>query len=263
MTIQATPLRSPAPRRPWRTAARALAAVMLLPALAGAAPGEQLPFAPGETFVYRGSTRLGRIGTGTLAVEGPHEVRGRQTWLLRFDFRGRVGIAGVEDHTRSWLDPRELASLRYTKSERSPISSRSQDVQMFSETRRWEGAGGAGGAMPTDQPLDELSFIYYLRTLPLRAGDVYRLDRHYEAGRNPVVITVVGRGTIRVPAGEFQTIEVEMRVRDARYRDRGEGVIQFHFTDDARRVPVRIESSAPVVGRLVLSLQSPLDAAAP
>ena len=54
----------------------------------------------------------------------------------------------------------------------------------------------------------------------------------------------------------FQTIEVEMRVRDPERYSGGEGVIRFHLTDDARRIPVRIESSMPVGGRVVLSLQS-------
>ncbi|HEX2204331.1 MAG TPA: DUF3108 domain-containing protein [Longimicrobium sp.] len=243
-------------RNTTRRLALAFATAALLPAVGGAAQPSppELPFAPGESFTYRGSTRLGRIGTGTMTIEGTEAVRGRDTWVLRFDFRGRVGPAGVEDHTRSWLDPRALASMRFTKRERSPIGSRTQDVQMFPDTRRWRGADGGGeGAMPTDAPLDELSFIYYLRTLPLKNGDVYRLDRHYEAGRNPVVVRVIGRGPIQVPAGRYQTIEVEMRVKDARYR--GEGVIQFHFTDDARRIPVRIESQVPVAGRMVLSLQ--------
>ena len=249
-----TPLRT-STRAPRRLALGLVAAALLPAAMGAAQPGPRdLPFAPGESFTYRGSTRLGRIGTGTMTIAGTEVVRGRDTWLLRFDFRGRVGPAGVEDHTRSWLDPRALASLRYTKQERSPIGSRSQDVQMYPDTRRWEGAGGGAGAMPTDAPLDELSFIYFLRTLPLKDGDVYHLDRHYEAGRNPVVIRVIGRGPIQVPAGRFQTIEVEMRVKDSRYR--GEGIIQLHFTDDERRVPVRIESQVPVAGRMVLSLQA-------
>jgi hypothetical protein len=229
------------------------ALAMLLCAAPAAA--QSLPFAPGEQCVYRGSNRLGRIGTGTMAVEGPVQEAGRSTWLLRFDFRGRVGPATVSDQSRSWFDPAAVASVKYTKRERSPVSSVTQDVRMDAGARRWTGADGRGGAMSTAQPLDELSFIYYLRTLRLANGDSYSLTRHYEPGRNPVTVRVIGRGRVRVPAGEFQTIEVEMRVRDpGRYG--GEGVIQFHFTDDARRIPIRIESSVPHGGRMVLSLQS-------
>ena len=109
--------------------------------------------------------------------------------------------------------------------------------------------------MPTGAPVDELSFIFFIRTLRLAPGDSYTLARHYDATRNPVRIRVVGRGPMRVPAGTFQTIEVEMRVTDpAHYR--GEGVIRLHLSDDARRIPVRIESAIPRAGRMVLSLES-------
>ena len=248
----------------WMTSGTGRMAGAIAAALLCAEPAaaQSLPFAPGEQCVYRGSNRLGRIGTGTMAIEGPVSEGGRSAWLLRFDFRGRVGPATVSDQSRSWYDPSAQASVRYTKRERSPLSSVTQDVRMDPGARRWTGADGHGGAMSTAQPLDELSFIYYLRTLRLNDGDAYTLTRHYEAGRNPVNVRVIGRGRVRVPAGEFQTIEVEMRVRDpGRYG--GEGVIQFHFTDDAHRIPVRIESAVPAGGRLVLSLQSGTGTCAP
>jgi hypothetical protein len=60
---------------------------------------------------------------------------------------------------------------------------------------------------------------------------------------------------ISTPAGRFETIAVEMRVRDSR-RYRGEGVIRINLSDDAMRIPVRIESAMPVLGTAVMTLQS-------
>lgn len=242
-------------RGPLAGAGLMLAAALLSGGRVDAQASAPLPFAAGESCVYRGSSRLGRIGTGTMAVEAGETVDGRRTLLLRNDFRGRVGPAGVEDRTRSWFDPELRGSRRFTKRERSPLGSRDEDVRMDVAARRWRDAGGAGGAMATGAPLDELSFIYFIRTLRLAAGETHSLARHYDPARNPVQVRVVGRGPIEVPAGRFQTIEVEMRVKDP-VRYRGEGVIQIHLTDDARRIPVRIESAIPRVGRMVLSLQS-------
>src|SRR5687768_12350577 len=91
--------------------------VMVAAVLAGSPAGADaqaaLPFAAGETCVYRGSSALGRIGTGTMAVE-PAQLDGARVLLLRFDFRGRVGPAGIEDHTRSWFDPAVRGSRRFT-----------------------------------------------------------------------------------------------------------------------------------------------------
>lgn len=227
---------------------------LALPAAGGAQSGG-LPFSPGESCVYRGTSALGRIGTGTMAVEAGEPVGGSATYLLRFDFRGKIGILGISDRTRSWFSPSALASHRFTKRERSPITSRDEDVRMDLEGGRWEAEPRGGGAMTTDAPLDELSFLYYVRTLRLADGDSYSLARHYDPRRNPVTVRVLGRGRINVPAGSFRAIEVEMRVLDP-VRYRGEGVIQMHLTDDARRVPVRIESAIPRAGRMVLSLES-------
>jgi hypothetical protein len=109
--------------------------------------------------------------------------------------------------------------------------------------------------MPTTAPLDELSFIYFLRTLPLDSDSVERVTRHYDPARNPIAVRVIGRDTVRTNAGTFPTIVVEMRVKDAR-RYAGEGVIRLHLSDDAFRYPVRIESSVPVLGATVLTLES-------
>lgn len=232
---------------------RVLATLLLTLAATGAA-AQELPFAPGESCTYRGSNRLGRIGTGTMSVQAGERMEGRSTYLLGFDFRGRVGVFGIEDRSRSWLDPERLAAYRYTKRERSPLARRDEDVRMSPATRRWDGGEGVGGQMVTAEPLDELSFLYYVRTLPLAAGEAHALARHFDPARNPVRVRVVGRGITEVPAGRFRTVHVEMRVRDpARYR--GEGVIHLHLTDDARRVPVRIESNVPGAGRMVMSLE--------
>jgi hypothetical protein len=237
---------------PAMAAAAACAAVL---SGAGAQrPAAAFPFAPGESCTYRGSGPLGRMGTGTFAVSA-QEVDGRHAYVLSFDFRGRLGFVGVENHTRSYFDPAETASFHYTKYERSPFSTKQQDVRMDPQTHRFTAAREQGGVMPTDAPLDELSFIYFLRTLRLADGDSYSFTRHYDPARNPVRVRVIGRGLIQVPAGSFRAVEVEMRVRDPHHYG-SEGLIQIHFTDDAHRVPIRLESQIPVAGRMVLSLMA-------
>lgn len=221
-------------------------------------PARALPFAPGEELHFRGSSpRLGSFGRATMKVEDGQDIRGQQTYELSFDFDGRVGIFGVHDRTRSWVTQRTMSSLRYQKDERSPITSRHQAVEIVPEEHRWQDAGGEHGTLPTDQPQDELSFLYLLRTLPLADTATVRVDRHYDAARNPVTVKVLGRGKLTVPAGRFDAVQVEMRVKDpARYRGQQTGVIRIWMTDDARRIPLSIESSFPVAGQVTLVLVS-------
>ena len=224
------------------------------PSMARAQSAPRLPFAPGEELVFEiRSSRFGNVGRARMAVAGPESVRGHEAYVLHFDFRTRITFFTVEDSTRSWIDPLRMASLRYRKRERQPLSSRDEEVEIHPEERRWEAADGRSGRSPTTAPLDELSFIYFLRTLPLAAGEVREFDRHFDPERNPVVVRMIGRESLRAPVGDFETLVVEMQVHDSG-RFGGEGVMRFHLTDDERRLPVRIESSVPIAGTLVMDL---------
>jgi hypothetical protein len=203
----------------------------------------------------RGSPNLGTIGRGTMRVVGAEQVRGTSTYHLVFEFKGRVGPARLEDRTESWLDPRAMISHRFRKRERSPLASRSESVELFPLEQRWTSEAGESTGSPTAAPLDELSFLYFIRTLPLRTGETVILRRHFDAERNPVTVRVLGRQELTVPAGRFRTVHVEMRVRDP-HRFGGEGVVRLHLSDDAYRTPVRITTVMPVAGSVVLDLET-------
>jgi hypothetical protein len=233
-----------------------LGAVLLGLAVPAQAQDAERPFAVGEALAYAvklGS--LGGTGTGHLRVEEAAPLRGENVVLLRFDFETRVGPFKVKHHSRSWLSATRMASLRYEIEEQVPVGAKNDRVELFPDTQRWEGRNGQGTS-PSAEPLDELSFLYALRALPLAPGHIYKLERHYDMRRNPVKVRVLRREPLSVPAGAFDTILVEMEVSDPdRYG--GRGVLRLHLTDDARRLPVRIESQVPMAGQLVLQLLPP------
>ncbi len=231
------------------------------PAPAAAQLADDLPFFVGESITFQiRSSRAGSVGEARMYVEGPEVVNGTSTIRLSFDVDTRVGPVRAVNSTRSWFDPQRMTSLRFQKHERHPLSQHDEDVEMFPRERRWMNAAGERGTSPTDAPLDELSFIYFIRTLPLDRQTRFEFNRHFEAGRNPVRIRVVGRETVTTEAGTFETLIVEMRVRDSR-RYRGEGVIRLNISDDDCRLPVRIQSAMPVLGTAVLTLASHTHAA--
>lgn len=236
-------------------AAQPALAAQLQPSLVAPATAAP-PFHVGERLKY--AVRLSAVslrGHGAMWIDGPEVVRGIETYVLHFGFKARLGPVKVSDTTESWLDPRRMTSLRFVKRERHPFSSSDEDVALFPEEKRWSTADGAKGEAITAAPLDELSFIYFLRTVPLATDSTYRFNRHFDAARNPTVVRVLGRESVTVGAGTFPAVVVEMRVRDpARYR--GEGVIRIHFTDDERRLPLRIESTLPVAGTALLTLEA-------
>jgi hypothetical protein len=236
--------------------ARPLAAQVQPVIVAPMIPVAARPFAPGETLQY--AVKLSAVnlrGHGAMWVDGPEMVRGTETYVLHFGFKARLGPVKVSDTTESWLDPARMASLRFVKREHHPLSSHDEDVALFPDEKRWSSSDGSSGDAMTNAPLDELSFIYLLRTVPLEIDSTYRFNRHFDAARNPTTVTVLGRERLTVGAGTFDALLVEMRVRDpAHYR--GEGVIRIHFSSDARRLPLRIESTIPVAGTALLTLEA-------
>jgi hypothetical protein len=221
-------------------------------------PAAARPFAVGESLTYRVRVgKFGDVGRGAMWVDGPVEVRGQSAYLLRFEFATRVGLVKVANRTESWIDPVTMATLRFHKHERQPLNSHDQRVELYPDQRRWEAADGTTGRSPCEHPLDELSYLYYLRTLPLPDDTTFTFAHHYDAARNPTVVRVLGRETVSTPAGEFRTVAVEMRVRDGRhYKGDGGGVLRINLSDDPRRLLVRMQSQMPVVGAAVLTLES-------
>jgi hypothetical protein len=245
-------------RVPARLTAAVLVALTLagLADAAGQAPEGRLPFQVGERLVYQVRVaKLGTIGKGVMSVEGPEDVRGEQTYRLRFSFKTRVGPVKAVNQSESWVDPRRMIALRFHKHERHPLSRHDEAVEIYPDQRRWEEADGTARESTTDAPLDELSFMYFLRTLPLTPDTVYTFTRHFDPARSPTTVRVIRRETVTTGAGEFQTALVEMRVKDPR-RYRGEGVIRINISDDPCRLLVRIESAMPLVGAGVLTLES-------
>lgn len=223
---------------------------------AAAAQGrDSLPFAADERLTYR--VRVPKVkasGRGVMSVEGMTDVRGTNALVLRFALRAGLGpIKGI-DETQSWLDPVRMASLRFTKHERHLLSKHSETIEMYPAERLWTADGTVMQESATDMPLDELSFMYYVRTLPLDV-DSLSISRHFDPARNPTTVTVAGRETIETSAGTFRTVIIEMRVKDSR-RYKGDGVIRLYLSDDLCRIPVRIESAMPVMGKTVLTLES-------
>ena len=229
--------------------------VATLAALAAELPSQEapsLPFAVGERLVYEGRVR-GVGGLGTMWIAGPVDVRGVPAYEIHFDFSARGGPLSVSQHSTSWLDPERMAALRFEKRERHLLVRRHESVELFPDERRWRADNGDVGTSPTNAPLDELSFIYFVRTLSLTSDSTLRFDRHFDAERSPTMVRLLGHEQVTTKAGSFNTLVVEMRVRDPQHY-KGEGTIRFSISDDRCRLPVRIESNIPDAGNVVLTL---------
>ena len=222
----------------------ALAAVLVAAASpATDAQGQRLPFAPGEHAEYQ--VKLGPLtaGSATLSVTGLQTLQGQQTFHTVMTLRGGTPVYHVNDRYESWIDTDGLFSRRFHQNLREGGYRRNRTYDFNPERRTFRRENGETGTLPTGEPLDDLSFLYFARTLPLEVGATYRLPRYFKADGNPVVLQVLRRETIRVPAGQFRTIVVRPIIRtDGLFSE--EGRAEVYFSDDQYRIPVFIRTDA-------------------
>ena len=229
----------------WSAPAQAAAQTSAAPAA--------LPFGAGEQALFQ--VRLGgvSVGRGSMRVLGVEKVGGFDTFHTRMEISGGIPLARVEDRFDSWIDVAGLFSRRFHQDQKEVRFERKRRYEFFPERRTFVRENGETGTLPTDQPLDDISFLYYARTLPLRVGETYTLNRYFKEDGNPVVLQVLRRERITVPAGTFNTVVVRPIIQTRGLFGEG-GRAEVYFSDDERRIPVQVRSRVPVVGSLSLHL---------
>jgi hypothetical protein len=213
-----------------------------------------VPFAPGETATYQ--VRLGGIsvGRGSMEVVGMESVGGKATYHARLRLSGGIPLARVDDRFDTWIDAQGLFSRRFRQDQKEVRYERKRAYDFFPENRTYRRTdNGETGTLPTPLPLDDVSFLYYARTLPLAVGDVYTIERYFNPAGNPVVLRVLRRETITVPAGRFETVVVRPIIQTRGLFGEG-GEAEVYFTDDSRRILVQLRSKVPLVGSLTMHL---------
>lgn len=256
-------------RRPLAVVAVGLALAAILPGRARAQapvpwvrPAEVLeapvPFEVGERLEYKVKLGIFNAGEGSLEVAAIDSVRGNPAYhaIMRID--GGVLFARVHDVFQTWFDTRTLTSLRFVQDQNEVGSERYRDYEMFPERGVWERRDDEEvGDLPTPLPLDDISFVYFIRTLPLEVGDVYTFNRYFKETGNPVIVRVLRKEEKEVPAGIFKTIVVQPIIRTRGIFGEG-GEAELYFSDDDRRALVYMKSNIPVLpGSLTLHLTSP------
>jgi hypothetical protein len=218
-------------------------------------PPMAVPFGPGEYLRY--DVRLGflgRRGEGYMQVVGLDSVRGRLAYHVSMVIEGGLPLARVKDHYQSWFDTQNLVTLRFIQDIDEINYERYRHYELFPEERRFErGDKDEGGDIPTSMPLDDVSFFYFVRSLPLEVGEEYTFNRYFRESGNPVILKVIRRDTVKVPAGTFPTIVVRPLIKTSGLFGQG-GEAELHFSDDDRRLLVLMKSKVPLIGSLSLHL---------
>ncbi len=230
---------------PWRTEPRA-------------------PFGPGEEFQYVVKWGVVVAGYSNLSIPEMLDVNSRSTYHIVSTARSGGVINAfykVEDHNDVWLDQNALVTVRYEKRIREGKFQIEETSLLDQPRRRWKTRSyrldkntyeEKEGDLPANA-LDSFGSLYYVRTLPLKVGQTYIIDVHNSDKVYPLVVDVIKREKVKVPAGKFDCILVEPFLR-------GPGIfiskgkkLQVWLTDDERRIPVRMRSEV-VIGHVSAEL---------
>lgn len=198
-----------------------------------------VPFGPGERATFRVTYGVfGGVGEGTVEVAGIDTVRGHPSYRLRFALKGGIPLAHVDDKQESWLDVRDLYSHRFKQDINEVRYKRKRTLDFFPDegVYRWLERQRTD-TLAVKNPLDDISFMYWVRTLELEVGESYTFNRYFKEEGNPVQVRVLRRDSVKVPAGTFKTIVLRPTIQtDGLFSEGGEA--ELHFSDDDRRMLV-------------------------
>jgi hypothetical protein len=230
---------------------------MTAPELRPMAP-PAMPFEAGERLTYKVKLGVFNVGEGHMTVHGVEEVRGVPTYHVSMDLDGSAmfGAVRVRDRFHSWMDIRTLATRRFIKDIHEVNYKSVRSYEIYPEEKRWErNDHDEEGVSLSHLPLDEIAFVYFVRTLPLEVGQTYTYDRYFKEDGNPVVLKVLRKERKKVDAGTFDTVVVQPLIRTSGLFSEG-GKAELYFTDDEHRHLIYMRSEIPVVGSITLHLRS-------
>jgi hypothetical protein len=217
----------------------------------GSAPLTRL-FPLGETLVYDARFGFLNVGTAAMQVAGVDTIRGTPTLHITFILQGGTFFYRLNDRMDSWFGLYDFASRRFVQDFDEGGRKRYVAYEIYPDSGYYRTAGVDTVTPTVAEPLDDAAFFYFARTVPLEPGRRLEFDRYFRPDRNPVVLEVIGRDTIDVPAGRFPTVVIKPTIK-------GRGILaeaadpRMWLSDDERRIMVQLKSRFPF-GTITLRL---------
>ncbi len=227
-----------------------------------AGPEKIVPFRPGETLTYDVSwSDYLTAGSATLTVRDKRASFGSTAYYLVAEGRPTPLLSklyAVYYKADSLVDAYTLFP------QRGSVFSQENGRQRMKETRFDQAKREATFQMRTtttmtqDQELpgpthDGLSALTAMRTLPFAPGAASTFGVSDSGYLYRVSARVTGKETIQSGMGSTAAWKVVPAIRDAKGQPVGRGLAVW-ISDDARRLPVRIQAQLPV-GSFVLTLR--------
>jgi hypothetical protein len=223
---------------------------------ASSAKRAKVPFGVGERMEFE--VRFGRlkVGNAHMEVVALEQLRGRPAWHTAFWVQGGNFLYRVNDVYESWIDAETLSSLRFVQELEEGGKNTTRKFEIYPERsifiqtnkKEWKEEPSVSN------PLDDGSFLYFIRTIPLEVGKTYDFNRYFRPDRNPVRIKVLRKERVRVPAGTFNAIVIQPVIKTKGIFSEN-GHAEIWLSDDDRHIMLQLKSRLSF-GSLNLYLKS-------
>ncbi|MDH3974688.1 MAG: DUF3108 domain-containing protein [Deltaproteobacteria bacterium] len=206
------------------------------------------PFKVGERLEYRLSWGGIPAGRSVLEVVDMVDVKGARAYHLLSRVSSNDAIAtfySLNDRIDTYVATDDLRTLKYVALTKE--NSRVRDEIAFFDYKKGEIKYKKRGkekiiSIPPDL-YDSISSFYYLRRLPLKAGEKVFINT-FSGGRiYENTIQVMGREKVSVRWGTFETLKVFIRAVE-RGKGKKKGESYLWLTDDERKLPVKIKTKS-------------------
>jgi hypothetical protein len=201
----------------------------------------KLPFGNKERLEYQVKYGFLGVGSAVLEVLGLDSVRGAPAVHATFTVKGGIRVYRVNDSYESWFDPSSFATLRAVQNIDEGSYDRQRNFEFFPD-RKMLSENGKPETPTVADPLDEASFLFFLRSIPLEVGVTYEFARYFRPDKNPVRVVVERKERVKVPAGQFDAVVVRPMIKTSGIFGEG-GHAEVWFADDSTRTLVQLKSS--------------------
>ncbi len=200
----------------------------------------RVPFHEGERFTYNVKFGSLRVGHATLEIVGSDTLRGRHVLHVLFVVQGSALFYHVNDTTQSWFDPKTMTSLRFWQDVNEGGRHVHRRFEFYPDMKAMQQEGKAV-EQSVEQPLDDATFLYFVRTQPLVVGQTYQWDRYFRPKINPVILKVLRQEKVEVPAGKFDALVVQPIFKTPGIFSEG-GHAEVWVSNDSTRAVLQIKS---------------------
>src|SRR5882762_6866664 len=217
-------------------------------------PVPAVPFPVGERLTFNAKYGIFSVGNATMEVMGIDTVRSAETVHIRFRISGGALWYHLDQTIESWVGRYDFRSRRFSSIQDERGKHRESRYEIFPDSGFYREEGRDTTFATVLEPLDDASFLYWIRTVPLEVGKRYEYARYFRPDRNPVIIEVIKRERVSVAGKKWRAIVVRPKIPQARGIFAEKSETHIWLSDDPQRLVLAIQSNFSF-GQVTLKLK--------